>query len=123
MNFSNKMVVHMDFIRKFNSVLVGIQGLVIHTGFLSHGWTRLRAFPCYFTAENTQLDLKTVYIMYRDELKGLYVVARSLFLLLRTCSALPCLGPAWQDLHTFLPISVQGRGKTATKGRNVTIYS
>ena len=35
-------------------------------------------------------DLK----VYRDRLKGLYVVARSLFLLLLTCSACPCLGPA-----------------------------
>ena len=32
--------------------------------------------------------------MYRDRLKGLYVVARRLFLLLLTCSASPCLGPA-----------------------------
>ena len=31
---------------------------------------------------------------YRDRLKGLYVVARSLILLLLTCSAWPCLGPA-----------------------------
>ena len=33
-------------------------------------------------------------IVYRDRLKGLKVVARSLFLLLLTCSAWPCLGPA-----------------------------
>ena len=32
--------------------------------------------------------------VYRDRLKGLYVVARSLFLLLLSCSAWPCLGPA-----------------------------
>ena len=31
---------------------------------------------------------------YRDRLKCWYVVARSLFLLLLTCSAWPCLGPA-----------------------------
>ena len=31
---------------------------------------------------------------YRDRQKCLYVVARSLFLLLLTCSAWPCLGPA-----------------------------
>ena len=30
--------------------------------------------------------------MYRDQLNGLYVVVRSLFLLLLTCSAWPCLG-------------------------------
>ena len=33
-------------------------------------------------------------LMYRDRLKGLYMVARSLFMLLLTCSAWPCLGPA-----------------------------
>ena len=43
---------------------------------------------------------------YRDQLKCLYVVARSLLLLLLTCSAWLWLGPAQQDLHTFLPISV-----------------
>ena len=32
--------------------------------------------------------------LYRDRLKGLYVVARSLFLLLLTCSAWLWLGPA-----------------------------
>ena len=32
--------------------------------------------------------------LYRDRLKCLYVVARSLFLLLLACSAQPCLGPA-----------------------------
>ena len=32
--------------------------------------------------------------VYRDRLKGLYVVARSLLLLLLSCSAWPCLGPA-----------------------------
>ena len=31
---------------------------------------------------------------YRDRLKGLYVIARSLFLVLLTCSGCPCLGPA-----------------------------
>ena len=31
---------------------------------------------------------------YRDRLKCLYVVARNLFLLLLSCSARPCLGPA-----------------------------
>ena len=43
---------------------------------------------------------------YRDLQKGLYVVARILFLLLPNCSAWPCLGPAQQDLHTFLFPSV-----------------
>ena len=38
---------------------------------------------------------------YRDLLKGLYVVARSLSLLLLTCSAWPYLGLAQQDFHTF----------------------
>ena len=38
---------------------------------------------------------------YRDRLKCLYVVAGNLFLLLLTCSAWLCLGPAYQDLHTF----------------------
>ena len=33
-------------------------------------------------------------LIYRDRLKGLYVVARSLMLLLLTSSACPCLGPA-----------------------------
>ena len=33
-------------------------------------------------------------LKYRDRLNGLYVVARSLFLPLLTCSARPCLGPA-----------------------------
>ena len=31
--------------------------------------------------------------MYRDRLKGLYVVARNFFMLLLNCSAWPCLGP------------------------------
>ena len=31
---------------------------------------------------------------HRDRLKGLYMVARNLFLLLLSCSAWPCLGPA-----------------------------
>ena len=31
---------------------------------------------------------------YREENKGLYVVARNFFLLLLNCSAWPCLGPA-----------------------------
>ena len=38
--------------------------------------------------------------------KGLYVVARILFLPLLNCSAWPCLGPVKQDLHTFLCPSV-----------------
>ena len=38
---------------------------------------------------------------YRDRLKDLYVVVISLFLLLLTCSAWPCLGPALQDLYGF----------------------
>ena len=33
-------------------------------------------------------------VYYRDRLKGLYVVPRSFFLLLLTCSAWPCLVPA-----------------------------
>ena len=43
---------------------------------------------------------------YRDRLKGLYMVGRSLFLLLLTCSVWLCLGPApaW---HTVWPISVK----------------
>ena len=36
----------------------------------------------------------TSKMLYRDRLKRWYVVARSLFLLLITCSAWPCLGPA-----------------------------
>ena len=39
---------------------------------------------------------------YRDRLKCLYVVARSLFLLLLTYSAWSYLGPVQQDLHFFL---------------------
>ena len=46
--------------------------------------------------------------VHRDRLKCLYVVARNLYLFLLTCSARPCLGPAYQDLHTFLSISVYG---------------
>ena len=46
-------------------------------------------------------------LIYRDGLKCLYKVVRSLFLLFLTCSARPCLGPASQDLHIFLPISAQ----------------
>ena len=47
------------------------------------------------------------FYIYRDRLKGLYVVGRSLFLLLLHCSAWPCLGPAKQDLLTFKPVSVE----------------
>ena len=43
---------------------------------------------------------------YRGSLKGVYVVARIFFLLLLNCSAWPCLGPAQQDLHTYLFPSV-----------------
>ena len=40
--------------------------------------------------------------MYRGGDKGLYVVARNFFLLLLTCSAWPCLGPAYQNKQTFI---------------------
>ena len=43
---------------------------------------------------NGQLSRARSRVQYRDRLKGLYVVARSLLLLLLTCSAWPCLGPA-----------------------------
>ena len=39
--------------------------------------------------------------VYRAPGKCLYVVARNFFLLLLNCSAWPCLGPAWQKIHTF----------------------
>ena len=45
-------------------------------------------------------------ILYRDRLKGLYMVARNFFLLLLNCSAWPCLGFALQILHAFYTISV-----------------
>ena len=44
--------------------------------------------------KTTNVDLGVGAKVYRDRLKGLYVVARSLFLLYLTCSAWPCLGPA-----------------------------
>ena len=43
---------------------------------------------------NGSLHRDELKCLYRDRLKGLYVVARSLLLLLLTCSAWPCLGPA-----------------------------
>ena len=49
--------------------------------------------------------------VYRDRLKGLYVVVRSLFLLLLNCSARPCLGPAWQDLQTSYGSSVERKSQ------------
>ena len=39
---------------------------------------------------------------YRDRLKSLNMVAKNFFLLLCNCSAWTCLGPAQQNLHTFL---------------------
>ena len=48
-------------------------------------------------------------VKYRDRLKGLYVVAKNVFLLLLNCSTWPCLGPAYQDLQTFWFPTVLGR--------------
>ena len=39
--------------------------------------------------------------VYKDLLKGWYVVARNFFLLLLNCSGWPCLAVAHQNLHTF----------------------
>ena len=40
------------------------------------------------------LEQGSVGFIYRDRQKGLYVVVKSLFLPLFTCSACPCVGPA-----------------------------
>ena len=43
-------------------------------------------------------------LTYREERSGLCVVARNFYLLLLvTCSAWPCLGPAEQDLSNLIP--------------------
>ena len=47
-------------------------------------------------------------MVYREVNKGLYVVARNFFLLLLNCSAWPCLGPAQQDMQTFIFPSASG---------------
>ena len=50
-----------------------------------------------------KLDFTTeMQSIYRDRLKCLYVVARSLILLLLTCSAWLWLGPAYQDFTTLM---------------------
>ena len=56
---------------------------------------------CYLTALPGPAWVLLIWIckelissLYRDEQKGLYVVARILFLLLLNYSAWPCLGPA-----------------------------
>ena len=49
----------------------------------------LKSSWCAWTVHNV-----TASGVYKDRLKGLYVVARSLLLLLLTCSAWPWLGPA-----------------------------
>ena len=60
---------------------------------------------------------------YRAPKKCVYVVARNFFLLLLNCSAWTCLGPAYQDLHTFFGSTVQcpaKRGKAErTSSRNL----
>ena len=55
--------------------------------------------------------------LYRDLLKGLYVVAINFFLLLLNCFAWPCLANALQIQHTFWPRSTQKIKKNFT-----TIY-
>ena len=52
-------------------------------------WSLHRNWLCKDLSQNQRK-----LTVYRDRLKCLYVVARSLILLLLTCSAWPCLGPA-----------------------------
>ena len=55
------------------------------------GWGSMKRNLVTFGCRTWELNLLQ---LYRDRLKGLYVVARILFLLLLTSSAWPCLGPA-----------------------------
>ena len=72
------------------------------TPFFFAPFFHLDADPSYKLKREKDLELKIrTWYMYRDRLKCLYVVARSLLLLLLTCSAWLCLGPALADLCTY----------------------
>ena len=68
----------------------------------------LIGYTIYVQTNNQTYENSFSQSLYRDRRKSLYLVVRYCFLLLLNCSAWPwpCLGPAYQYLHTFQPISL-----------------